>query len=50
MLANVIGKPYTQIFSEFAGNVDPYSALGTGDVKYHLGASGTPRHASRERK
>ena len=40
VLANIIGKPYTQIFSEFAGNVDPYSALGTGDVKYHLGASG----------
>ena len=30
VLANIIGKPYTQIFSEFAGNVDPYSALGHG--------------------
>jgi len=40
VLANVIGKPYTQILSEFEGNVDPKSALGSGDVKYHLGASG----------
>ncbi len=48
VLANIIGKPYTQIFSEFAGNVDPYSALGTGDVKYHLGASG--RHVTQSGK
>jgi len=40
VLANVIGKPHTQILSEFEGNVDPKSALGSGDVKYHLGASG----------
>ncbi len=40
VLANIIGKPYTQILSEFEGNVDPTSALGSGDVKYHLGASG----------
>ncbi len=40
VLANIIGKPYTQILSEFEGNVDPASALGSGDVKYHLGASG----------
>ncbi|MBI1791244.1 MAG: multifunctional oxoglutarate decarboxylase/oxoglutarate dehydrogenase thiamine pyrophosphate-binding subunit/dihydrolipoyllysine-residue succinyltransferase subunit [Acidobacteria bacterium] len=40
VLANVIGKPLTQIFSEFEGNVDPASMQGSGDVKYHLGASG----------
>jgi 2-oxoglutarate dehydrogenase E1 component len=40
VLANIIGKPYTQILSEFEGNVDPSSTQGSGDVKYHLGASG----------
>src|SRR5690606_11767148 len=28
------------IFGEFEGNLDPRSAQGSGDVKYHLGASG----------
>ena len=36
-----VGKPLAQIFSEFEGNVDPSSTQGSGDVKYHLGASGT---------
>jgi len=40
VLANVIGKPYEQIFSEFEGDPDPASAQGSGDVKYHLGATG----------
>jgi 2-oxoglutarate dehydrogenase E1 component len=40
MLANVVGKPLTQIFSEFEGEIDPASTQGSGDVKYHLGASG----------
>ena len=40
MLANVVGKPLTQIFSEFEGDIDPASTQGSGDVKYHLGASG----------
>jgi 2-oxoglutarate dehydrogenase E1 component len=40
MLANVVGKPLTQIFSEFEGAIDPGSMQGSGDVKYHLGASG----------
>ena len=40
VLANVVGKPLTQIFSEFEGDVDPSSTQGSGDVKYHLGASG----------
>jgi multifunctional 2-oxoglutarate metabolism enzyme len=46
VLANVVGKPLGQVFSEFEGNVDPTSALGSGDVKYHLGASGVRRSAS----
>ncbi|HVN79116.1 MAG TPA: multifunctional oxoglutarate decarboxylase/oxoglutarate dehydrogenase thiamine pyrophosphate-binding subunit/dihydrolipoyllysine-residue succinyltransferase subunit [Terriglobia bacterium] len=40
VLANIIAKPITQILSECEGNVDPNSIQGTGDVKYHLGASG----------
>ena len=40
VLANTIGKPLSSIFAEFEGN-DPSSYQGSGDVKYHLGASGT---------
>jgi 2-oxoglutarate dehydrogenase E1 component len=49
VLANIIGKPLGQIFSEFEGNIDPSSTQGSGDVKYHLGASGTyPTASGRE--
>ena len=41
VLANIVGKPYAQIFPEFEGNLDPGQAQGSGDVKYHLGAEGT---------
>ncbi len=41
VLANVMGKPYERIFNEFEGSLDPNSAQGSGDVKYHLGARGT---------
>ncbi|WP_090586927.1 multifunctional oxoglutarate decarboxylase/oxoglutarate dehydrogenase thiamine pyrophosphate-binding subunit/dihydrolipoyllysine-residue succinyltransferase subunit [Mycolicibacterium brumae] len=40
VLANIVGKPYAQIFTEFEGNLNPSQAHGSGDVKYHLGASG----------
>ena len=40
VLANIVGKSYGQIFREFEGNVDPGTAHGSGDVKYHLGADG----------
>ena len=40
VLANIMGKSYDQIFKEFEGHVDPSSVQGSGDVKYHLGASG----------
>ena len=36
----MIGKSYDQIFKEFEGHIDPMSVQGSGDVKYHLGASG----------
>jgi len=40
MLAAVMGKPYEQIFHEFqGGNTQGADAFGSGDVKYHLGAS-----------
>jgi multifunctional 2-oxoglutarate metabolism enzyme len=41
ILANIVGKSFGQIFSEFEGNLDPRTAHGSGDVKYHLGANGT---------
>ena len=40
VLANLVGKTSAQIFSKFEGDLDPDSTQGTGDVKYHLGASG----------
>ncbi len=40
VLANTLGKPYEQIFSEFEGNIDKNTTQGSGDVKYHLGTSG----------
>ena len=40
VLANIAGKSYGQIFSEFEGNQDPKSVQGSGDVKYHLGTEG----------
>ena len=43
ILCNTIGKSFAQVFSEFEGNMDPDSTQGSGDVKYHLGASGVRR-------
>ena len=40
VLANIVGKSYGEIFAEFEGNLDPESVQGSGDVKYHKGASG----------
>jgi 2-oxoglutarate decarboxylase len=40
VLANILGKSYEKIFSEFEGDVDPNTTQGSGDVKYHLGADG----------
>ncbi|MDX1782317.1 MAG: 2-oxoglutarate dehydrogenase E1 component, partial [Thalassovita sp.] len=40
VLANVMSKPYRAIFNEFqGGSFKPESVDGSGDVKYHLGAS-----------
>lgn len=40
VLANLAGKSYSQIFSEFDGTALPGSVQGSGDVKYHLGTEG----------
>jgi multifunctional 2-oxoglutarate metabolism enzyme len=45
VLANIVGKSMVQVFSEFEG-IDPDSTQGSGDVKYHLGASGVRRSSS----
>ncbi|UYQ91820.1 2-oxoglutarate dehydrogenase E1 component [Chitinophaga horti] len=37
VLANILGKTYEQIFSEFEGSAIPDTTMGSGDVKYHLG-------------
>ncbi len=39
ILANILGKTYEQIFTEFEGTVVPDSTMGSGDVKYHKGFS-----------
>ncbi len=40
VLANVLNKPYRAIFHEFqGGSFKPEDVDGSGDVKYHLGAS-----------
>jgi 2-oxoglutarate dehydrogenase E1 component len=40
ILANVMSKPYRAIFNEFqGGSFKPEDVDGSGDVKYHLGAS-----------
>jgi multifunctional 2-oxoglutarate metabolism enzyme len=42
ILANIVGKPIHQVFSEFEEAPDSTAnAFGSGDVKYHLGASAT---------
>ncbi len=53
VLANIIRKPYDEIFAQFEKNYLPDSMDGDGDVKYHLGFSsdrtnsrGAPLHLS----
>ena len=37
VLANIMGKTYEQIFSEFEGTAKTDQTMGSGDVKYHMG-------------
>jgi len=52
VLANILRKPYEEIFTEFEENYHPEQMGGDGDVKYHLGFSsdratpGGPIHLS----
>jgi len=39
-IANEIGIRPEEILKEFEGDIDPNSFMGSGDVKYHLGAEG----------
>ena len=39
VLANILGKTYEQIFTEFEGSAKVDSTMGSGDVKYHKGFS-----------
>ncbi len=39
VLANILGKTYQQIFTEFEGTATPDTTMGSGDVKYHKGFS-----------
>ena len=43
ILANIMGKSYESIFTEFEGSINPDTIYGSGDVKYHLGTSGQYR-------
>lgn len=39
VLANIVGKPYKEIFAEFQGKTQDHDNTYSGDVKYHLGYS-----------
>ena len=45
ILANIVDKSLVEILSEFEG-IDPDSTQGSGDVKYHLGASGVRKSST----
>ena len=44
ILANILGKTYEQIFSEFEGTATLDPTMGSGDVKYHMGYSSEIEH------
>ncbi len=46
VLANIMGKTYEHIFTEFEGTAIPDQSFGDGDVKYHLGYSSQVMTAS----
>jgi 2-oxoglutarate dehydrogenase E1 component len=39
VMVHIVGRPAAEVFARFE-DVDPRSVLGSGDVKYHLGATG----------
>ncbi len=46
VLANIMGKTYEQIFSEFEATAIPDTTMGSGDVKYHMGFGSQPTTAN----
>ncbi len=46
VLANIMGKTYEHIFTEFEGTAVPDLTMGDGDVKYHMGYSSEITSAS----
>ncbi|MDB5247091.1 MAG: 2-oxoglutarate dehydrogenase component [Segetibacter sp.] len=48
VLANILGKTYEQIFTEFEGTSVPDTTMGSGDVKYHMGFRG--EHTTKDGK
>jgi 2-oxoglutarate dehydrogenase E1 component len=44
IMVHIVGRPAADVFNGFE-DIDPKSVLGSGDVKYHMGATG--RYASR---
>jgi multifunctional 2-oxoglutarate metabolism enzyme len=48
VLVNIVGKSYGRVFREFEGDIDPETVQGSGDVKYHVGATG--KYAGRNGK
>jgi len=48
VLANILGKTYEQIFTEFEGTSMPDTTMGSGDVKYHMGFRG--EHTTKDGK
>jgi 2-oxoglutarate dehydrogenase E1 component len=47
VLVNVVGRPASALFTHFE-EPDPRSVLGSGDVRYHLGATGVYRTVTGE--
>jgi len=45
VMVHIVGRSAAEVFARFE-DVDPRSTLGSGDVKYHMGATGTFRAAS----
>src|SRR4029077_10217195 len=45
VMAHVVGTPPSHLFAAFQ-DIEPESVMGSGDVRYHLGATGTHRCAS----
>ena len=45
VMVQIVGRPAAELFARFE-DVDPRSTMGSGDVKYHIGATGDFRAAN----